>query len=79
MLNGGNATIYVSDMDRAVTFYCRDRGIRRGRTDRPRHLRARKPRGRVQGPVVDTEGRLKLAFFADTDGNPLHMAELERG
>jgi hypothetical protein len=23
----------------------------------------------VQGPVVDAEGRLKLAFFTDPDGN----------
>ena len=32
----------------------------------------------VQGPVVDAEGRLKLAFFADPDGNPLYMTELGR-
>jgi len=32
----------------------------------------------VQGPVVDAEGRIKLAFFADPDGNPLYMTELGR-
>jgi len=28
MLIGGNVTIYVSDMDRAVRFYTEDRGLR---------------------------------------------------
>ena len=29
----------------------------------------------VDGPVLDAEGRLKLAYFTDPDGNPLYMAE----
>ncbi|WP_460629390.1 VOC family protein [Intrasporangium mesophilum] len=29
----------------------------------------------VVGPDPDAEGRLKLAYFADPDGNPLYMAE----
>lgn len=28
MLKGGNATIYVTDMDRAVTFYTETLGLR---------------------------------------------------
>jgi catechol 2,3-dioxygenase-like lactoylglutathione lyase family enzyme len=121
MLKGGNATIYVSDMDRAVTFYTETLGLRL--TFRagdhwagidagdglqlglhPASSRSPAPgtagtvtvgfavdepiehvvsvlasRGvAVQGPVVDAEGRLKLAFFADPDGNPLYMTELGR-
>jgi catechol 2,3-dioxygenase-like lactoylglutathione lyase family enzyme len=122
VLKGGNATIYVSDMDRAVTFYTEVLGLRLTfragdhwagidagdglqlglhpagpRSPAPGSVGAvtvgfavDEPidhvisvlAGRgvaVQGPVVDTEGRLRLAFFADPDGNPLYMAEVERG
>ena len=121
MLKGGNATIYVSDMDRAVTFYTETLGLRLTfragdhwagidagdglqlglhpassggpapgtagavtvgfAVDEPiEHVvSVLESRGvAVQGPVVDAEGRLKLAFFADPDGNPLYMAELGR-
>ena len=116
MLKGGNATIYVSDMDRAVTFYTEVLGLRLTfragdhwagidvgdglqlglhpavpRSPAPGSVGAvtvgfavDEPidhvisvlAGRgvaVQGPVVDTEGRLRLAFFADPDGNPFTL------
>ena len=121
MLKGGNATIYVTDMDSAVTFYTETLGLRltfragdhwagidagdglqlglhpasaRGpapgtagavtvgfAVDEPiEHVvSVLKERGVVvDGPVVDDEGRLKLAFFADPDGNPLYLAEIGR-
>jgi catechol 2,3-dioxygenase-like lactoylglutathione lyase family enzyme len=121
MLKGGNATIYVGDMDRAVTFYTETLGLRllfrsgdhwasidageglqlglhpaSSRSPTPGTVGAvtvgftvdepieqvistLKKRGvALQGPVVDDAGRLKLAFFADPDGNQLYMAELAR-
>ncbi|RYU10199.1 VOC family protein [Nocardioides iriomotensis] len=119
MLKGGNATIYVADMDRAVTFYTETLGLRllfragdhwasidagdglqlglhpataHGPTpgtvgavtvgftvDEPieQVIATLEERGvTLEGPVVDDAARLKLAFFADPDGNPLYMTEL---
>lgn len=121
MLKGGNATIYVADMDRAVTFYTETLGLRLlfragdhwasidagdglqlglhpagpqspepgtvgavtvGFTvDEPidQVVATLEKRGvAVQGPVGDDSARLKLAFFADPDGNQLYMTELAR-
>lgn len=119
MIRGGNATIYVSDMQRAVDFYhgaldlglvfrAGDHwaeidaggGLHLGLHPAPEHgpapgtpggitvgLAVDRPiaevvatleaRGvRFHGPVVvDEEGSLALAFFADPDGNPLYLAE----
>jgi len=121
VLTGGNATIYVADMDRAVTFYTETLGLqllfRAGdhwasidageglqlglhpagshsptpgtagavtvgfTVDEPieQVVATLEARGvALRGPVVDDSGRLKLAFFADPDGNPLYMTELAR-
>ena len=116
MINGGNATIYVADLDRAVTFYTATLGlqlvyragnhwasIRAGDFDIGLHpagpqtpasgtagavcvgLSVDEPIERVvavlrargvafHGPVTD-DGPVKLAFFADPDGNPLYLAD----
>jgi catechol 2,3-dioxygenase-like lactoylglutathione lyase family enzyme len=119
MFNGGNVTIYVTDMDRAVAFYTDTLGLslifRAGdhwadidagaglhiglhpastrvpapgtagavtlglRIDEPiEHVVALlEQRGVVvDGPDPDAEGRLRLAFFTDPDGNPLYLAEV---
>jgi catechol 2,3-dioxygenase-like lactoylglutathione lyase family enzyme len=120
MIKGGNATIYVADMDRAVAFYAETLGLRLvfragphwasidagagltlglhpagPRTPAPgvngavtvgfqvdgaieRVVEELSARGVVfRGPVTD-EGSLKLAFFADPDGNELYLAEPPR-
>jgi len=117
MIAGGNATLYVSDMDRAVRFYVETLGFKlRARYGdhwaevdaggglvlglHPESPHAPKPgtlgamsigldvnqpiaevvqvlenRGvRFQGPVKD-QGYIKIAYFADPDGNPLYLAE----
>lgn len=117
MIRGGNATIYVTDMNRSVSFYTETLGLRLdfragdhwASIDagdgmhlglHPASSRGPAPgtagavtvglavdesieqvvsmleeRGVVfHGPVVD-EGQLKLAFFADPDGNGLYLAE----
>lgn len=119
VIKGGNATIYVTDMDRAVAFYTGSLGLglvvragdhwasidagdgfqlglhpaapggpvpgsRGGITvglavDEPidQVVATLQARGVVvQGPVGE-EGMLKLAFFADPDGNQLYLAETE--
>ena len=117
MIAGGNATLYVADMDRAVRFYVETLGFKlrmragdhwsevdageglvialhlaggHGPTPGTRGaislgLTVNQPidevvqvlanRGVVfEGPVrADTA--VKLAFFADPDGNPLYLAE----
>lgn len=117
LLHGGNATVMVSDMDRAVQFYVDVLGLRlafRAAGDWAQidagqglliglHSAAHGGptpgtmgsisvgfavtgpidgvietlRGRgvqFRGPVSD-QGFVKLAFFADPDGNPLYLAE----
>ena len=121
MIQGGTATIFVTDMDRAVSFYTETLGLRL--TFRAGDhwasldagdgfqlgLHPASPRGAApgthgaisvgfavdepiedvvaglqrlgvefRGPVGD-EGRLKLAYFADPDGNELYLAEAGRG
>ena len=123
MIRGGNATIYVADMQRAVDFYhdtlelellfrAGDHwaeidaggGLRLGLHPASEHGPAPGAPGGItvgfvvdqpiakvvaklemrgvkfQGPiVVDEEGSLALAFFADPDGNPLYLAETDYG
>lgn len=116
MINGGNATIYVTDLDRAVAFYTQTLGLRlvyragehwaslrAGAFDIGLHpagphtptpgaagaigiglsvdepidqvVSSLKTRGvTFTGPVTD-DGPVKLAFFADPDGNGLYLAE----
>jgi catechol 2,3-dioxygenase-like lactoylglutathione lyase family enzyme len=116
VIRGGNATIFVMDMDRAVAFYTETLGLRLAfRADNhwasidagdgfqlglhPAHPNQQAPgaggitvglavdepidrvvetltsRGvAVRGPIAD-DGGLKLAFFADPDGNQLYLAE----
>jgi catechol 2,3-dioxygenase-like lactoylglutathione lyase family enzyme len=116
VINGGNATIYVTELERAVDFYTRTLGlplvyqagehwasIRAGGLEIGLHpagshtptpgtagavtvgLSVDEPidqvvsvlqaRGVVfDGPVTD-DGPVKLAFFADPDGNALYLAE----
>jgi len=116
VINGGNATIYVTGMERAVAFYTRTLGLRLvyqsgehwasvttggfeiglhpagSRTPAPgtagaitvglsvdepidRVVSVLQARGVVfDGPVID-DGPVKLAFFADPDGNALYLAE----
>jgi catechol 2,3-dioxygenase-like lactoylglutathione lyase family enzyme len=122
MISGGNATIYVSDMDRAVAFYTETLGLRLAfragdhwasidagggltiglhpasssapepgtagavtiglAVDEPMEqvVSTLEARGvTLRGPVAEDGGGLKLAFFADPDGNPLYLAEVGRG
>jgi catechol 2,3-dioxygenase-like lactoylglutathione lyase family enzyme len=117
MIRGGNATIYVTDMDRSVSFYTETLGLRLAfragdhwagidagkglqlglhpavarlpapgtagsitvglAVDEPIEQVVATLEGRgvaFLGPVVD-DGQLKLAFFADPDGNGLYLAE----
>jgi len=117
LIDGGNATIYVTEMDRSVRFYTDTLGLRlalragddwasidagKGLTlglhvapegaPRPGQpgaitvgLAVSRPIEEVvgtlrergvpfRGPVVD-QGFVKLAFFADPDGNSLYLAE----
>lgn len=121
LLHGGNATVMVSDMDRAVGFYVGTLGLRlahRAGADwamidagegltiglhssahggpKPGTMgsisvgfsvtppiedvvEALTGRGvQFRGPVSET-GFVKLAFFADPDGNPLYLAEAPTG
>ena len=117
MINGGNATIFVTNMDRAVAFYTETLGLRLlsragdhwagidagGGLQLGLHPAAQrspapgtagsitvgfsvdepieqvvailKQRGvQVDGPSSDA-GQLRLAYFADPDGNALYLAE----
>lgn len=121
MIEGGNATIYVSEMDRSVSFYTETLGLRLGfragddwatvDAGRGLHLglhvaqahgpKPGQPGGitvglsvtqpiddvvaalrekgvAFRGPVLD-QGFVKLAFFADPDGNALYLAETPAG
>ena len=118
MIRGGNATIYVSDIQRAVDFYHGVLGLdlvfqagehwaeidaggglhlglhpASARAPAPGTpggitvgLAVERPIGQVvatleergvvfHGPIVEGDGGLALAFFADPDGNPLYLAE----
>jgi catechol 2,3-dioxygenase-like lactoylglutathione lyase family enzyme len=117
MISGGNATIYVTDMDRSVSFYTETLGLRldfragdhwasidagegmqlglhpaSSRGPAPGTVGAvsvglavdesiehvvstLEKRGVVFHGPVDGDGKVKLAFFADPDGNPLHLVE----
>lgn len=120
MIRGGVATLYVSDMNRAVSFYTETLGFTLGHRAgdkwasidagdgltlglHPMSEHAPKPgtRGsisvgfnvthpidevvaaltakgvRFRGPVQkDAEGGIRLAFFADPDGNDLYLCEV---
>jgi len=118
MIRGGNATIYVSDLDRAVRFYTQDLGLTlvfqagghwaqldtggfqiglHPKTDQSPSpgtpgaitvgflldapidgvVAMLKQRGvAFHGPIIDdAKGSIRLAFFADPDGNPLYLCE----
>ncbi|MFG0283341.1 MAG: VOC family protein [Phycisphaerales bacterium JB039] len=117
MICGGNAAVFVRDMDRAVAFYSETLGLKlRNRYGdewaeidagglaiglHPPSAAGPEPgaAGAIQiglnvtepiaavmkilqsrgvafrGPVVD-DGPVKLAFFADPDGNPLYLCEV---
>lgn len=121
MLQGITATVYVSDMDRAVEFYTKTLGLPlAGRwgdeyagIDLGKGIAiglhpARSPHspkpgsgGSIQigfavdgpldgvvkdlqsrgvafrGPIVD-DVQVRLAFFADPDGNPLYLTEVKK-
>jgi catechol 2,3-dioxygenase-like lactoylglutathione lyase family enzyme len=121
VIRGGNATIFVTDMDRAVSFYTDTLGLRVAFRAgdhwasidagdgfhlglHPASPRSAPPgtAGAItvgfavdeaieqvvaaleqlgvtfHGPVED-EGRLKLVYFTDPDGNELYLAETRRG
>ena len=59
MIQGGIATIFVSEMQRSVDFHTGVLGVE------------------VRGPEPG-DGGVRLAFFADPDGNPLYLAEESR-
>ncbi len=119
MIQGGNATVYVSDMSRAVKFYTETLGLKlrmragdhwaevdagggliiglhpevRPHGPRPGTRGAvtiglgvtlpleevvsrLKKRGvAFHGPIADDK-QVRLAFFADPDGNPLYLVEV---
>ena len=118
MFQGGNATLYVADMQRSIDFYTETLGLNlRMRAGdhwaeidagpglilglHPASPHTPKPgtRGSMQiglnvtgrleeamdelknrgvdfhGPIVDDE-QVRLAFFADPDGNPLYLCEV---
>ena len=122
MINGGTATIYVSDFDRAVKFYTEtlslkvlynypDRwasidagnGLKLGLHPVSEHSPPAGKSGSIsvgfnvttginevvaeltkrgvnfRGPVQDdAEGKIRLAFFGDPDGNDLYLCETEQ-
>ncbi|MGO8999830.1 MAG: VOC family protein [Polyangiaceae bacterium] len=120
MIAGGNATLVITDMDRALRFYVETLGFKlrarfgddwaevdagdglvlglhRARSHGPKPgahgsisvgFDVNQPIAEVvevlanrgvqfHGPVKE-EGAVKLAFFADPDGNALYLAEQKR-
>lgn len=116
MITGGNATIYVSDLDQALAFYVDTLGLTLDQ-HAPGHFAMVKTNGgfniglhpagphspqpgsrgaisvglAVDQPIEDAcaeltskgviflgkprdDGPVKLAFFADPDGNPLYLS-----
>ena len=85
MIAGGSVTIYVSDLERAVHFYTETLGLTLKYRGGPGYaaidvgkgfeigLHATHPGGPRPGgwPIL-------IAFFADPDGNPLHLVEERR-
>jgi catechol 2,3-dioxygenase-like lactoylglutathione lyase family enzyme len=116
MIAGGNATLLVADLDRAVRFYVETLGFKLRVRHDPYwaevdagnglvlglHPAATEPRPAVSGAItiglevnqpiaevvqvlsnrgivfqgpVREDGPVKLAFFADPDGNTLYLSE----
>jgi len=64
MIEAGNATIMVSDLDQAIRFYTEVLGLRL--------------QYRAGTEIRETPNEpVRLAFFGDPDGNDLYLCELK--
>jgi catechol 2,3-dioxygenase-like lactoylglutathione lyase family enzyme len=79
MITGGNASVFVSDMDRAVEFYVDTLGLGIDKPIADVVDRLTEKGERFRGPIVnDTQAGIALAFFGDQDGNDRYLCQVLR-